>query len=188
MGEALNKSATDSGAEYFFNTHAEQLVGNAEGGITGVIATGEDGKYVQFNASKGVILATGDISGNQEMVDAWAPICNRSDAFIYTPQGANTGDGILMGSWAGAAISKSPAAPMVYQFTPSSYTFNLTAFIMSWPCSQQERRALRRRDPVRAVPDERPHEHAGRYGVVRLRCRLSEVRAAAVAHEVRDVA
>ena len=132
LGEALNKSATDSGAEYFFNTHAEQLVGNAEGGITGVIATGEDGKYVQFNASKGVILATGDISGNQEMVDAWAPICNRSDAFIYTPQGANTGDGILMGSWAGAAISKSPAAPMVHQFTPSSYTFNLTAFIMSW--------------------------------------------------------
>ena len=132
LGEALNTSAKDNGAEFFFNTHAEQLVGDASSGITGVIATDADGKYVQFNAAKGVILATGDISGNQEMVDAWAPICNRSDGFIYTPQGGNTGDGITMGCWAGAAISKSPAAPMVHQFTLSSYTFNLTAFIMSW--------------------------------------------------------
>ena len=132
LGEALNKSATDNGAEYFFNMHAEQLVGDAANGITGVIATDADGKYVQYNAAKGVVLATGDICGNQEMIDAFAPICNRSDGIIYTPQGGNTGDGILMGCWAGAAISKSPAAPMVHQFTLSSYTFNLTAFIMSW--------------------------------------------------------
>jgi succinate dehydrogenase/fumarate reductase flavoprotein subunit len=132
LGEALYQSATDYGAEYYFNTHAEQLVGDAASGITGVIATAEDGSYVQFNAAKGVILATGDICGNQEMIDAFAPIANRADSNIYTPAGANTGDAILMGCWAGAAISKSPAAPMVHQFTTSSYSFNLTAFIMSW--------------------------------------------------------
>lgn len=138
IGEAMNKSAVDNGAEFIFNTHAEQLVGDAESGITGVIATNENGEYVQYNASKGVILATGDICGNQEMIDAFAPICNRADANIYTPQGGNTGDAILMGCWAGAAISKSPAAPMVHQFTMQSYTFNLTAFIMTWLAVNQE--------------------------------------------------
>ncbi|MDD5806700.1 MAG: FAD-dependent oxidoreductase [Eggerthellales bacterium] len=132
LGEALYKSATDNGAQYFFNTHAEQLVGDAASGITGVIATAEDGSHVQFNASKGVILATGDISGNQEMVDCWAPMTKRADGIVYTPEGGNTGDGILMGCWAGASLSKSPAAPMVHQYTPSSKSFNLTAFVMSW--------------------------------------------------------
>lgn len=132
LGEALNVSAEENGAEFIFNTHAEQLVGDATSGITGVIATDADGNHVQYNAAKGVILATGDISGNQEMIDAWAPICNRSEGVIYSPAGGNTGDGILMGCWAGAAVSKSAAAPMVHQFTLDSYTFNLTAFIMSW--------------------------------------------------------
>lgn len=132
LGECLNKSAVANGADFVYSTHAEQLVGDADQGITGVIATDETGRHVKYSASKGVILATGDVCGNQEMIDAFAPICNRSDSIIYTPAGANTGDGILMGAWAGAALSKSPASPMVHQFTISSYTFNLTAFIMSW--------------------------------------------------------
>ena len=130
--EALYKNATDNGAEYFFNTHAEQLVGDAESGITGVIVTDADGNHVQYNAAKGVILATGDIGGNQEMIDCWAPICNRADGNVYTPENGNKGEGILMGCWAGAALSKSPAAPMVHQYTPDSKSFNLTAFVMSW--------------------------------------------------------
>jgi len=132
LGECLYKSSLENKAEYFFNTKGEQLVGDAKSGISGVIATAEDGSFVQFNASKGVILCTGDISGNPEMVEAFAPICNRSDTFIYTPEGGNTGDAILMGCWAGAALSKSPAAPMVHQFTLDTITFNLSSFIMSW--------------------------------------------------------
>ncbi|MDR2716111.1 MAG: FAD-dependent oxidoreductase [Coriobacteriaceae bacterium] len=132
LGECLYDSSLQNGAEYFFMTKGEQLVGNAASGISGVIALAEDGGYVQFNASKGVILCTGDIAGNQEMIDAFAPICNRSDSFIYTPPGGNTGDAITMGCWAGAAISKSPAAPMVHQFTLDTITFNLSSFIMSW--------------------------------------------------------
>lgn len=132
LGECLYNSAVDNGADFVYNTHAEQLVGDASGGITGVIASDESGKFIQYNAAKGVILATGDICGNQEMIDAFAPITNRADQNLYSPAGANTGDGILMGAWAGAALSKCPASPMVHQFTLDSYTFNLTAFIMSW--------------------------------------------------------
>jgi succinate dehydrogenase/fumarate reductase flavoprotein subunit len=132
LGECLYDSALKSGAEFIFNTHVEQLVGDAASGVTGVIAKGEDGSYIQYNASKGVILATGDISGNPEMIDAFAPICNRSDTFIYSPVGGNTGDAINMGSWIGAGISKCPAAPMVHQFTLETIEWNFTAFIMSW--------------------------------------------------------
>lgn len=131
LGDVLVKSAEENGAEFFFNTHAEQLVGDAENGITGVIATDADGKHVQFNASKGVVIATGDIGGNDEMLNAWSPIATRADANVYTPAGANTGDGILMGCWAGAAISKSPASPMIHPFTIQTRDYNLTGFMLT---------------------------------------------------------
>ena len=97
-----------------------------------MIATTKDGKHVQYNAAKGVILATGDIGGNQEMVDAFCPISNRSDSNCYAPAGFNNGDGLTMGMWAGAAMSKSEAAPMIHQFTLDTLECNLTSFIMSW--------------------------------------------------------
>lgn len=131
LGDVLIKSAADNGCEYFFNTHAKQLVGSATDGVTGVIAQDADGNYVQFNAKKGVVLATGDISGNQEMIDVWAPIKNRADESAYVPQGANSGDAILMTKWIGGGISKSPAAPMIHQFTIQTRGYQLTAFFLS---------------------------------------------------------
>lgn len=132
LGEMLYDSAVENGAEFIFDTHAEQLVGDAESGITGVIASTKDGKNIQYDGAKAVILATGDIGGNQEMIDAFAPIANRADANTYTPEGCNTGDGVLMGCWAGAALQKSTAAPMIHQFTADSLALNLTSFIMCW--------------------------------------------------------
>ena len=117
--EALLDEAMAHGAETFFNTHAEQLVGDAASGITGVIVTAEDGSHVQFNAAKGVILATGDISGNEEMLACWAPIALRADVCQYFPPEGNRGEGILMGMWAGAAHSRSAAAPMVHPISPT---------------------------------------------------------------------
>ena len=132
LGELVYNSAVDNGAEFVFEARAEQLVGDAASGITGVVATTKDGKHVQYNAKNGVILATGDIGGNQEMIDVFCPISNRSDANVYAPAGFNNGDGLLMGAWAGAAISKSEAAPMIHQFTLDTLEFNMTSFIMSW--------------------------------------------------------
>ena len=131
LGDVLIKSATDNGCEYYFNTHAEQLVGSAADGVTGVIATDADGRHVQFNAKKGVVLATGDISGNQEMIDCWAPIKNYANESAYVPQGANSGDAILMTKWIGGGISKSPAAPMIHQFTIQTRGYQCTAFFLS---------------------------------------------------------
>lgn len=127
----LNQEAEKNGTEFFYNTHAEQLVGDAKNGISGVIATAADGSHIQFNASKGVILATGDIGGNQEMIDVWAPICNRADGCVYSPPKGNNGDGILMGMWAGAAHQFGPAAPMIHPVDLSP-TAVLTAISMCW--------------------------------------------------------
>lgn len=127
--ETLVNAAMANGAEFFYNTHAEQLVGNAESGISGVIVTAEDGTHVQYNAAKGVILATGDISGNDEMLECWAPLVERTDVRDYFPENGNLGDGILMGCWAGAAVSKSAAAPVIH---PISDALPLSALALSW--------------------------------------------------------
>lgn len=124
----LLEEAQANGAEAFFNTHAEQLVKDGDA-VVGVIATAEDGTHVQYHASKGVILATGDISGNEEMLECWAPIALRADVCQYFPENGNLGEGILMGMWAGAAPSRSAAAPMVHPISP---TLPLTAIGMSW--------------------------------------------------------
>ena len=48
-----NVQAKNSNLETFFNTPAVKLV-HADGKVTGVIAKDESGKYIQFNASKGL--------------------------------------------------------------------------------------------------------------------------------------
>ena len=125
--EMLMQEAEGHGAEYFFNTHAEQLV-KADDRITGVVAKDADGNYIRFNASKGVILATGDISGNPDMMKTFAPIALRADAVAYFPYMGNWGDGINMGCWAGAAVSRSTAAHMVHPISDAP----LNAIDMSW--------------------------------------------------------
>ena len=106
--------AVDNGAEFVFNSPAVQLVKDGDR-VTGCICETEDG-YVQYNASKGVVLATGDIGGNLEMCKAYAPICVEYgfDRTQYTPLGVNTGDGHKMGMWAGAALQDLPLPTMMH--------------------------------------------------------------------------
>lgn len=96
------------GAEFVFNTAAEQLVQDDSGKVTGVIAKAEDGSYVQYNASKGVVLATGDVSYNDEYMEYFVPdLVNAKH--IQTIMG-NTGDGHNMAAWAGAKLQEGPWA------------------------------------------------------------------------------
>ena len=108
--------AMEEGVNIRYNTKAEQLVREGDGPVTGVIASTEDG-YVQFNASKGVVLATGDISGNDDMMNTFAPLVASCENRLYTPFGGNTGDGINMACWIGGAIQKTNAAAMALPST-----------------------------------------------------------------------
>ena len=113
LGTILYDKAVETGAEFHFNTHAEQLLRDGEGPVTGAVATAEDGSYVQYNVSKGVILATGDIGGNAEMLECWCPSTLRMNNG-KPATGMGNGDGINMGMWIGAAHSRSLAAPIIH--------------------------------------------------------------------------
>ena len=102
--------AAAQGVEIFYNTEAKQLVGDAAG-VTGVIAEGPDGT-VQFNASKGVILATGDYQNDDDMMAYYLPDL----ANLGRKQMNKTGDGHKMAVWAGGAIEDITHTKMLHDF------------------------------------------------------------------------
>ena len=131
IGGVMVRSAESNGAEFICNTRAMQLVGNAADGIKGVIAQDADGKYVEYDAAKGVILACGDIGGNEDMLKMWCPMALRADWCGYGTVNGNIGDGINMGLWAGAATSKSPVSPMVHHFDFGTIMLPVSSFYLS---------------------------------------------------------
>ena len=71
--QVLAKVAAAKGVDIRYSTPARQLVADKSGAVTGAIAQREDGEYVQVNAKNGVIIATGDYSNDDEMVDYYIP-------------------------------------------------------------------------------------------------------------------
>ena len=108
---ALADYAEEQGVEIFYSTEAKQLVGDADSGITGVIAKGADGN-VQFNAKKGVILAAGDYQNDDEMMDYYLPDLH----YLGRKQNNKTGDGIKMAVWAGGQIEPIAHTKMLHDF------------------------------------------------------------------------
>ena len=108
---ALADYAEEQGVEIFYSTEAKQLVGDAESGITGVIAKGADGN-IQFNAKKGVILAAGDYQNDDEMMDYYLPDLH----YLGRKQNNKTGDGIKMAVWAGGQIEPIAHTKMLHDF------------------------------------------------------------------------
>ena len=100
------------GLEVFYETPAVRLVQNDAGDVTGVIAQNPDGSYTQFNASKGVILATGDFMNDADMMSYYAP----DMANIYRKQFNKTGDGQKMIVWAGGEMEDVCATKVLHDF------------------------------------------------------------------------
>lgn len=109
----FEKNAESYGAQFVFNCPAEQLVTDGSGAVTGAICKNENGDYVQYNASKGVVLATGDISYNDEMIDYFAPIANKVMTRLCADKG-NVGDGHKMAHWVGGAFQDAPWPTMMH--------------------------------------------------------------------------
>lgn len=144
---ALRSLCEDQGVEFFFNTHAEQLVrggvpNGTEGRVEAVIGSNADGGYIKFTGTKGIVLATGDFSGNREMMETYCPeavdwVTNWDEA--QTPDtlgkvygGLYKGHGQQMGLWVGAAWQHTiPNAPMAATFAaPCSQPWNAPDTIM----------------------------------------------------------
>lgn len=119
--------AVSLGADYHFRTVAMKLTTDSTGKVTGVIAKDSDDKYIKVTASKGVILCTGSLGGEALMKKYCANsmlINERLGVKISfepgftkdsTPiSGGATGDGHLMGMWAGAQMQPNPDVPFAF--------------------------------------------------------------------------
>jgi len=125
--EMVSDRAKAQGASFRFNTDVKKLETN-NGRVTGIIACDSEG-YKRINARKGVILATGGISDNKEMMRCWWPAALRSDTFANYPVGGNMGDGIVMGVRAGAAVTRCFPAPIIH---PVNFTVMSPGMNTSW--------------------------------------------------------
>jgi len=111
-----HKKAMSDGAKWFFEHHAEICDVDASGAVTGVVAKRSDGKYVRFNASKAVVLAAGDFSGDREMlIDILDQLRSTAEAYgdpnyVMANRGVLPRDGssIKLGIWAGGHIEIGP--------------------------------------------------------------------------------
>ncbi len=111
--------AVDMGAKVCFDASAQVLVQNAQGDVTGVIAKVGD-KIIQYNTSKGVILAGGGYAANADM--CWALLNEYmeenergggdKDSF-FSFMGGRDGSAIKMGCWAGGYIDPAPRGTMI---------------------------------------------------------------------------
>jgi succinate dehydrogenase/fumarate reductase flavoprotein subunit len=102
--EILEKTVLDGGNKIYRSVRAQQLEKDASGRVVSFIAVNEEEKYIRFKGNKGVILASGDIEGDEEMLRALCPMALKPTLARYWPKGNNTGDGHKMAYWAGAAF------------------------------------------------------------------------------------
>jgi succinate dehydrogenase/fumarate reductase flavoprotein subunit len=121
---ALHAEGLKLNARYIFNTAGIQLA-KENGRVTGVIARDKDG-YLWVCARRGVVLATGDISGNDEMCADLAPIANQCAKKITWPKNGNLGDGHRMGLWAGGSFEETPFPCMIH---PQAYGYLQYCFL-----------------------------------------------------------
>ena len=118
MGANID-AAEEAGAEWLWGTTAVVLVQNEDGDVTGAIGEDDEG-YVQVNASKAVVLACGDFSGNGEMVlalnDEVRQLAEISGVDTTDPSGflgmGQDGMGQKLACWAGGAMEPGPRAAM----------------------------------------------------------------------------
>lgn len=95
----LNNKVEELGIPVLLNTKAEEILVDANGAVTGVKVTGEEGTYTI--KTKAVVLATGGFGANAEMVTKYKPALA---GFATTNHKGATGDGIVMAEKIGAGF------------------------------------------------------------------------------------
>ncbi len=110
--DATDPEKHEKPATYFFNTKAQDLLVE-DGKVTGVFAE-KDGELLLFKATRGVILATGGIHEDPEMVAYYCDdYVNRVVHCEHSPVGFSTGDGHKMGLWVGAKMQDNGPFPLM---------------------------------------------------------------------------
>ena len=98
--------AVAAGGKVYYGTEGYMLIQDEDGNVTGAYGK-QEGGYVQVNAAKGVILATGDFSTNASMCK---DLLNEiqyllpEDGAVSAMGAGRDGQGIKMGYWAGGRL------------------------------------------------------------------------------------
>ncbi len=122
LSKILEKNIKSQGIEIHYNMPAARLIRDEQGPVTAVIA-GKPGNYTRYNASRGVIIATGDYASDMEMLERYNSFALEADAQVYFPQETNVGEGHKIAMWIGAAMQK---------VEPHSTVIHLEAGAMSY--------------------------------------------------------
>lgn len=106
VGDYMLKKAEEWGADLRYETPFVQLAQDENGKVTGAYAKIGDG-CVLFNASKGVILATGGYEANPDLPAELNPDAAAIGGVSMTQAGCE-GEGIKAGIWAGGMKDEIP--------------------------------------------------------------------------------
>ncbi|MDO4475195.1 MAG: FAD-dependent oxidoreductase [Lachnospiraceae bacterium] len=112
-------AAVTAGVDAHYGCFGEKLIMEDGRCIGAYVRNAKEGTYMRVNASKGVILATGDYSQNEAMVKHFCPaVINNGIVRLFTNVDVegnmtNMGDAIKMGLWAGAIV-QDDHAPVIH--------------------------------------------------------------------------
>lgn len=106
VGDYMLKKAEEWGADLRYETPFVQLAQDENGKVTGAYAKIGDG-CVLFNATKGVILATGGYEANPDLLAELNPDAAAIGGVSMTQAGCE-GEGIKAGIWAGGMKDEIP--------------------------------------------------------------------------------
>lgn len=121
--EIMERVILDAKQRIDRNNRALYLEKNDEGRVVSFIARDNDGVYRRYIGKKAVVLATGDIAGNREMLKYFAPLGLVPEHNGYFPEGVNTGDGHQMAYWAGAEYEAHEWALSLHLIAYSMFAF-----------------------------------------------------------------
>lgn len=108
--DAWTAAVQAAGATLVLESEAVNIIQAEDGTVTGIIA--KEGKnYVQYNASKGVILATGGYADNPDMI---AEFGKNPDRIQPMGAGDRNGFGINAARQAGGTLAPSPGCMVPY--------------------------------------------------------------------------
>lgn len=100
--KALIKECERIGVQIFREVRADKLITDSLGAIAGVEAYSEKDDVRYKISTKSIVIATGAISSNDELVRRFLPFDNHDETKIMTKLPHNTGDGFIMAEEIGA--------------------------------------------------------------------------------------
>lgn len=117
---ALRECLEEHGGQYLTKTEVVQL-DYSDSGVTGVVVKNDDGKYIRYKASKGVVLCTGDFGANEQMMkDLTCFDFDSYDSDGYVNYSTGDGFGHRLGLAAGAVFQQGPQPTMML---PNTYPY-----------------------------------------------------------------